>query len=76
MNKTDTIAAISTAPGEAGIAIVRVSGPDSLQVADRIFKGPGIAPSGRQSGTFLHGFVRATSDKGRIDLDEVIKRLE
>jgi len=72
MNKTDTIAAISTAPGEAGIAIVRVSGPDSLQIADRIFKGPGIAPSGRQSGTFLHGFVRATSDKGRIDLDEVI----
>lgn len=35
----DTIAAISTAWGEAGIAIVRLSGSASLAIADSIFKG-------------------------------------
>src|ERR1039457_6159227 len=33
----DTIAAISTPIGEGGIAIVRVSGPNALAVADPIF---------------------------------------
>lgn len=33
----DTIAAISTAIGEGGIAIIRVSGPQALDLADRIF---------------------------------------
>ncbi len=32
-----TIAAISTAYGEAGIGIVRMSGPDSLDVLKKIF---------------------------------------
>lgn len=35
--KTDTIAAIATALSDAGIGIVRVSGPDALPVVDRIF---------------------------------------
>ena len=35
---SDTIAAISTAVGEGGIAIIRVSGPDSVQEVERIFK--------------------------------------
>lgn len=34
----DTIAAIATAPGEAGIGIVRISGPDSIYIAEKIFK--------------------------------------
>lgn len=34
----DTIAAIATAPGEAGIGIIRISGPKSLEIADRIFQ--------------------------------------
>ncbi|MBF8984427.1 tRNA uridine-5-carboxymethylaminomethyl(34) synthesis GTPase MnmE [Lutibacter sp. B2] len=33
-----TIAAIATAPGEAGIGIVRMSGEDSLEILDKIFK--------------------------------------
>lgn len=33
----DTIAAIATAPGQSGIAIVRISGPESVSVAERIF---------------------------------------
>ncbi|NLY67120.1 MAG: tRNA uridine-5-carboxymethylaminomethyl(34) synthesis GTPase MnmE [Tissierellia bacterium] len=36
---SDTIAAISTAVGEAGIGIVRLSGKDSIEIANKIFKG-------------------------------------
>ncbi len=35
----DTIAAISTPPGEGGIAIVRLSGPASVSIISKIFKG-------------------------------------
>jgi tRNA modification GTPase len=35
----DSIAAISTPPGEGAIALIRISGRDSLEVADRIFRG-------------------------------------
>jgi tRNA modification GTPase len=34
----DTIAAISTPPGEAGIGIVRLSGPQAFAVASRLFR--------------------------------------
>jgi tRNA modification GTPase len=35
----DTITAISTPMGEGGIAIIRVSGSDSIQIVDKLFKG-------------------------------------
>lgn len=35
----DTIAAISTPVGEGGIAIIRVSGPDSIAIVDKVFQG-------------------------------------
>jgi tRNA modification GTPase len=35
---SDTIAAISTAVGESGIAVIRVSGPDAVVEVERIFK--------------------------------------
>src|SRR6266536_2998490 len=35
----DTIAAISTPPGEGAIALVRVSGADAVAIADKIFRG-------------------------------------
>jgi tRNA modification GTPase len=40
MNKysNDTIAAISTALGEGGIGIVRLSGPESFSIAQKVFK--------------------------------------
>lgn len=37
MMMNDTIAAISTPAGEGGIAVIRISGPDSIASADRIF---------------------------------------
>ena len=36
---SDTIAAISTAVGEAGIGIVRLSGKDAINIASKVFKG-------------------------------------
>jgi len=36
---TATIAAVSTPPGEGAIALVRLSGPQAITVADAIFRG-------------------------------------
>ncbi|MFK7602896.1 tRNA uridine-5-carboxymethylaminomethyl(34) synthesis GTPase MnmE [Deinococcus sp. SM5_A1] len=63
---SDTIAAIATAPGSAGVGIVRVSGPDALNVADGVFKGKRV-PSRTVGGRFLFGELIA--DDGEV-LDE------
>lgn len=49
---TDTIAAIATAPGQAGVGIVRVSGPKAGEIADRVL---GFSPRPRYAhfGPFL-----------------------
>jgi len=39
MTVSDTIAAVSTPPGEGAIALVRVSGANAVAVADKIFRG-------------------------------------
>ena len=71
-SSTDTIAAVATAAGVAGIAIVRISGPESLGIADAVFRGS-TRPSEQPGGTFLHGRVRpAGAAPGGADLDEVI----
>lgn len=67
----DTIAAISTAAGEGGIGIVRLSGRDAVAVAERVF----VSPRGRKlrevrSHTLVYGFIvdPATGEK----IDEVL----
>jgi tRNA modification GTPase len=39
MTISDTIAAISTPPGEGAIALVRISGENAIEIADKIFRG-------------------------------------
>lgn len=39
--KSETIAAIATALSESGISIIRISGNDAFQIADRIYRSPG-----------------------------------
>lgn len=72
----DTIAAIATAPGEGAICVVRLSGPDSLAIADRIFRCRGAKPSERPGNTFVYGhIVRLGGEPARgvsETLDEVI----
>ena len=62
-----TICAISTAPGTGGIAVIRVSGQDSIRIADTIFRGR----------TSLQEAKAGTVHFGRIErknevLDEVL----
>lgn len=38
----DTIAAISTPPGEGAISIVRLSGEDAVKIANKVFKGKNL----------------------------------
>jgi len=52
----DTIAAIATAPGAVGLAVVRVSGPAALAVADTVFRGRG-ALAAAASHTLHHGWA-------------------
>ena len=75
----DTIAAIATATGAAGLAVVRVSGPRALAVADAVFAG--AAPlAGAAGNTLHHGWALAPASAGdpsaspaaRARLDEVV----
>ncbi|TFH16007.1 MAG: tRNA uridine-5-carboxymethylaminomethyl(34) synthesis GTPase MnmE [Lentisphaerales bacterium] len=61
---SDTIAAIATAPGCGAIAIVRISGPQTLQIADRIFSCPAQPPSARPGNTFVLGFAHTPALDG------------
>ena len=64
-----TIAAIATASGEGGVSIVRISGPESLAIADAIISCRGAKPSGRKSQVIVHGHVMDASCGA---IDEVI----
>ncbi|MDD4908567.1 MAG: tRNA uridine-5-carboxymethylaminomethyl(34) synthesis GTPase MnmE [Candidatus Omnitrophica bacterium] len=69
-NTGDTIAAISTPPGESGIGIIRISGKDALPLADKIFapkKGP--KPSTAKTHTLHYGHI---TKPGQGIIDEVI----
>lgn len=67
-NPDDTIAAVSTPPGEGGVGIVRVSGPEAVAVVKRVFvssRGRDIASGERE---VYHGEVR----DGDVGFDEVL----
>lgn len=64
--KTDTIAAIATAMSNSGIGIVRISGDEALEVADRVFrpKKGSRKVSDMETHTIHYGYV--------VDDDEVV----
>ena len=69
MVKSDTIAAVGTAMSSSGIGIIRMSGPEALTIADRIFR----AKSGKKlvdvkSHTIHYGHIC----DGEEILDEVL----
>lgn len=73
MHSSETIAAIATAPGEAGIAVVRISGSESFRIADELFSGA-KRPSEMDSGTFAYGYISdgRREDASGADVDEAI----
>jgi len=66
----DTIAAISTPLGTGGIGIVRISGPRSLAIAERLFRRRGKGRPTLFSRRFYTGEILHPAD-GRV-LDEVL----
>ncbi len=62
MTISDTIAAISTPPGEGAIALVRVSGANAIEVADKIFHGKEM-PSEFESRVQHFGEIFAPDDQ-------------
>jgi tRNA modification GTPase len=66
----DTIAAIATPPGQSGIGIVRMSGPEAVAIADGIFRpaSGGGPPSAQGTFTTRYGHVF----DGEEALDEVL----
>lgn len=71
--KTDTIAAIATALSDSGIGIIRISGPEAVEIADQVFQ----TKSGRHilktfdTHTIHYGYI---ADQGEI-IDEVMVSL-
>lgn len=75
MMNNDTIAAISSGLTESGIGIVRMSGPDSFAVAEKIFcTRSGLPVDLTESNRVRYGFVRNVSREtsGTELLDEVL----
>src|SRR5205809_485265 len=67
----DTIAAIATPLGEGGLAVIRLSGPEALAVADKSFVPAGkhsLRPSAAQTHTIHYGKIERA---GRT-VDEVL----
>ena len=63
-----TIAAISTAPGAAGIGIVRISGPEAFSIAEKIFHAKDNKVTSFHSHTIHYGWIYDGNDP----VDEVL----
>ena len=64
--ETDTIAAIATAPSNSAISIIRLSGSEAFEIANKVFKGKDLKKV--KSHTVHYGYIH---DKGEI-IDEVL----
>lgn len=64
----ETIAAIATAPGEAGIGIVRISGKKALEIVDKIFVGKNNKKmSANKPRMLTYGHIIDPSNDKKID---------
>src|SRR5918999_3851126 len=70
MYREDTIAAIATPPGEGGVAVVRMSGPDAERIAAEIFFRSRERNGRLRSHVLHHGTIRDPGN-GAV-LDEVL----
>jgi tRNA modification GTPase len=66
-----TIAALSTPPGQSGIAVVRMSGPEAVDILRRVFRTPqGAVPGGEwEHRRLYHGMI---VDERSDPIDEVM----
>ncbi len=68
LQSPDTITAIATPTGEGAISVLRVSGPDSIGIVDRVFRGKNPL-RGTPGYTIKHG---AIADVNGQQIDEVL----
>lgn len=66
---TDTIAAIATAAGPAGVSVIRISGPEALKIGDHLVATSNNAkrPSQCHAGTFFYARIQNPKTEQRID---------
>jgi len=62
--ESDTIAAISTPPGAGGIAIIRISGENALNISKRLFR---PSKPGFRSHELRHGFIVDPASNHTLD---------
>lgn len=67
----DTIAAISTPPGEGAISIVRMSGEEAVSIAQKVFSGKDLTQA--KSHTINYGHI--VDPKTHEEIDEVLVSL-
>ncbi len=74
--QTDTVAAIATAMSEAGIGIIRISGPDAAAIGSKLYRTPKKNKtdiSQWRPGTIRFGYIVETDGSGKKNLiDEVM----
>ncbi|MHB9037047.1 MAG: tRNA uridine-5-carboxymethylaminomethyl(34) synthesis GTPase MnmE [Armatimonadota bacterium] len=70
MNSTDTIAAIATPIGSAGIGVIRISGPDTISVASRLFNSGEASVAHFHSHTSHHGTL--INPRSGSPIDDVV----
>lgn len=62
-----TIAAISTAPAAAGLGVIRLSGPEAIVIADRIFYSPNPQKKLKALPGYTARYGRVYDEEGPID---------
>lgn len=65
----DTICAISTPPGVGGIAVIRISGPQAIEIAERIWSGTPLTQA--KARTLHTGMITDPANNGEM-LDQAV----
>lgn len=65
----DTICAISTPPGVGGIAVIRISGPQAIEIAERIWSGTPLTQA--KARTLHTGMITDPTNNGEM-LDQAV----
>lgn len=65
----DTICAISTPPGVGGIAVIRISGPQAIEIAERIWSGTPLTQA--KARTLHTGMINDPANNGEM-LDQAV----
>lgn len=62
----DTIVALSTPPGTAALAVIRMTGPDAVLITEKVFRGKRLSEA--ESHTLHYGYM----EDGGTTIDEVV----